>query len=586
MPARTAWQVSPPQPREAAALARHLGVLPAIAQALLNRGQCQPDTAARFLSPSLDGLHDPFQLPDMDRAVERLRRALRQREVIGIFGDSDVDGITASAILDEGLRALGGRALVRLSNRLADGYGFPPKLIRRISRLGLRLVVLVDCGTNQRAEIEELAARRIDTIVLDHHLPTEHRARPHALVNSRMGPPAVSGLCSAGLALKVIQALCPAEVWRERLDLAALGTLADYAPLVEDNRVIVREGLPKIMGTARPGLRRLGEDVRLTQPTVDQVLKRLVPRLNASGRMGRPRPVWRLLVETSETTAHRLADRLAEVHRHTKALSRRLSAEANEQASRMHFRDQWIMVVGRRGWHPGLMGPLAAQLAERFQRPAIAIAFDGTLGVGSGRSGASFNLFEALESCRSVLVRYGGHPQACGLTIEPSQLETFRLQINQHARQRADRSALSRRLAVDVQLSACELTPRFAEEAGRLAPFGSGNPPVRVMACEVEVRPDGEGSVRLCDRTGTVAVRGGVRGLSVSERYDVVVAPALRQGACAIALIDARRSRARSSSGAGCEDGWDEPGSLTDGGEDDEGRAELTSWPAPRGSAP
>ncbi|MBI3323045.1 MAG: hypothetical protein HYZ95_01115, partial [Candidatus Omnitrophica bacterium] len=336
-----------------------------------------------------------------------------------------------------------------------EGYGFPAALITRLKRLGVTLLILVDCGTNQQQEIRELARGGIATIVLDHHVPSASSAEPVALVNPYRGDGAGKELCSAGLALKLAQALWPDDPERIEpyLELAALGTLADCSPLVGDNRILVSEGTARLAATNRRGLARLCAHVRLTKATPEQILQRLVPRLNAAGRMGDAKSVWRLLVERTSSGVERFAGMLGEHHDRSKALSRRILAEAHELANRMSFTEQVVMVVGRQGWHPGLMGPVAAQLAGRFGRPAIAIAFGGRVGVGSGRSPSAFNLLEALRACEGMLLRYGGHPQACGLTIQATHLDGFRESINSHARASLAHRTLIPRLRVDAETS-------------------------------------------------------------------------------------------------------------------------------------
>ena len=544
--ARSAWEVRPADPQRAAALATGCGVEPLVGQLLLNRGVTEPTEARRFLSPELDHLGDPFALPDMTRAASRIRRAITAREAMLVFGDSDVDGMTASAILYEVLLSLGAQVTVRLSNRLVDGYGFPKRLIKRLSRSRIRLVILVDCGTNQLEEIRALAQQGVETVVLDHHVPTEQTAEPVALVNPYRGDGAGLGLCSAGLAMKLVQALCPDDARRvaHSLDLAALGTLADHAPLLGDNRILVSAGLARILETPRPGLQRLCEAVRLKQPTPGQILQRVVPRLNAPGRLGEAAAVWKLLVESSTQTTNRLTARLADAHATTKALSRQTLAEAYEQVNRIHFKNEFVMVLGRRGWHPGLMGPLAAQLLERYARPAIAIAFDERTGVGSGRSPSAFNLFEALRACQGMLLRYGGHPQACGLTIHAGQLERFREFINRHAETALGRRSLVRTLSIDAELTLGDVTPHLAATIERFKPFGPGNPRPLVLIRKVTVEMHEAGETWLTDGPARVRVRGKVVGLTSSERYDVVASPVSVAQEVALSLCDARLSTA------------------------------------------
>ena len=553
MLARSAWTLHPADSARASVLADRVGATPLIGQLLLNRGLREATEAARFLDPSLSNLQDPLALPDMPRAIARLRRAVKARETVVVFGDSDVDGVTASAIVSEALtslarpgtrggRAGGARVSVALANRLSDGYGFPKRLIARLGRLGASLAVLVDCGTNQRDEIRELARQGIETIVLDHHVPMEELATPAALVNPHCGEGAGRGLCSAGLAVKLVQALYPGDAARlgRVMDLAALGTLADYAPLVGDNRIIVSEGLPRILNTVRPGLRRLCEAVGVTQPTPEQLLQRLVPRLNAAGRLGDARPVLRLLVEDREREVERLAHVLTEAHQVTKTLSRQILIEAMEQAGRISCKDEVVMVVGRRGWHPGLMGPVASQLMERYGRPAIAIALGDRTGTGSGRAPALFNLVEALGACQRSVLAYGGHAQACGLTIQATGLEQLREEVNRHAERAGSRRSLGHTRVIDVEARLAYVTLPVAQVIDRFKPFGSGNPKPTVLITKVQLESDEDGRGWLTDQTARLRLRGRLAGLRSQERYDVVVSSVTLEREVALSLCDAR----------------------------------------------
>ncbi|MBI4323434.1 MAG: DHH family phosphoesterase [Candidatus Omnitrophica bacterium] len=542
MLARSAWTLHPADPARASALADRVEAAPLIGQLLLNRGLREATEAARFLNPSLSNLQDPLALPDMPRAIARLRRAVNARETIVIFGDSDVDGVTASAIVSETLTSLGARVSVALANRLSDGYGFPTRLIARLGRLGASLAVLVDCGTNQREEIRELARQGIETIVLDHHVPMEDLAAPAALVNPHCGDGAGRGLCSAGLAVKLVQALYPDDAERlgRVMDLAALGTLADCAPLVGDNRIIVSEGLPRVLNTVRPGLRRLCEAVGVTQPSPDQLVQRLVPRLNAAGRLGDARPVLRLLVEDREREVERLAHVLTEAHQVTKTLSRQILVEAMEQAGRISCKDELVMVVGRRGWHPGLMGPVASQLMERYGRPAIAIALGDRTGTGSGRAPALFNLVEALGACQRSVLAYGGHAQACGLTIQATGLERLREEVNRHAERAGSRRSLGHTRVIDVEARLAHVTLPVAQVIDRFKPFGSGNPKPTVLISKVQLESDEDGRGWLTDQTARRRLRGRLAGLRSQERYDVVVSSVTLEREVALSLCDAR----------------------------------------------
>ena len=550
------WRVHPAHPEQARELAGPLGIHPLTAQLLLNREVTTLQEAARFLRPGLDALGDPWELPDMGRAVDRLRQAAADAEPILIFGDSDVDGLTASVILYEVLRGRGAVVRARQSNRILDGYGLPPRLAQQLGRSSSGLLILVDCGTNQPEEVRQLAAKGIETVIVDHHVPLDGWARPHALVNPHRAAAAGHGLCSAGLAFKMAQALLGAEA-PERLaaslDLAALGTLADCSPLVGESRVIVSAGLARIVNSRRPGLRRLCDATGTTEPNPDQVVRRLVPRLNASGRLGDAAAVWHLLRDEDDG---RLEERLAAVeaaHTATKQLHRQVIAEAEEQVSRLHFRDQLVMVVGRSGWPQGLMGPLASRLAERYGRPAIAMAFDGERGVGSGRSVPHVNLFEVLRSCRELLVRFGGHAQACGLTVERKHVERFRELVNQHARRSLGPEGLTRTRAIDLELPLKRVAPGWVEEAARFAPFGHGNPRPTVAIRGLALEAKSPRTAMLSDGTMRVAAKGpfstglAAEGAPGSRgRYDVVASPVILAGQLVLSVSDVRVSAAPS----------------------------------------
>jgi single-stranded-DNA-specific exonuclease len=538
---RFLWRLALPQPDAAAALAQACGISRPVAEVLAARGWRDPAAVRRFLAPALQELEDPRRLSELPEAVARVQHAVAAREPVLVFGDSDVDGITASAIVYDLLRSLGARVVVRISHRLEDGYGFPPRLIPAIVRAGIRLVILVDCGTNQPEEVRALARAGIDTVVLDHHVLAEHPARPLAMVNPRRD--GIAQPCaSAGLAFKFSQALCPDDEARaERLlALAALGTLADYAELIGDNRVLVARGLGRIVNSPRPGLRQLCADVGLSKPSPEHVLRKLVPRLNAAGRVSDPRPVWRLLVDSTDAGARRHADTLAGCHDLSRSYYRRMLEEAFAHADRLHFKDQHVMVIGRDGWHRGVMGPIAAQLVDRYDRPAFSIALDGSVGIGSGRSVEGFDLFEALRACDGLLLRYGGHPQACGLSIGTDQLSAFRDRINQHAQGAMSRRARAQTLAIDAEWRPEDLSAEVVGHLEGMRPFGPGNPPPLILVRGVALEADGSGQALVANGR-RIKVRERLD-LRAGVRYDVVGTPSLTEDRIVLAVRDARET--------------------------------------------
>lgn len=524
------WRIHPADPPRAAALAGQAGIHPVTAQLLLNRGVASAEEAKRFFAPSLASLQDPSALPDLDAAVVRLRRAIAAHEPILLFGDSDVDGLTASVILYEVLRSLGASVQAVQSNRIADGYGFPNTLLQRTRRSATRLMILVDCGTNQPDAIRQLAADGIETIIVDHHVPLAGWAQPAALVNPhRDGCRNFRELCSAGLALKIAQVLLGRtdERLAGYLDLAALGTLADCSSLRGENRAIVSLGASQIVHSRRRGLARLCDDTRTREADPEQIIRRLVPRLNASGRLGDAGAVWRLLCHETQDGIEEWMAQVGAAHTTTKQLHRQIIAQAQEQVNRLHFKDEYVMVVSRSGWPQGLMGPLAAQISQRHGRPAIAIAMDGHQGTGSGRSVPLFNLLEALKACQGLLVRFGGHAQACGLTVDRRQLEPFRALVNQQAKAALGPQGLLRSRWADLELPLGDIQAGWVEETERFVPFGQGNPRPTVAIRNVRIETTSARMAVLNDGTRRVAAKGRFPALAEGERYDVLASPTL-----------------------------------------------------------
>ena len=540
------WTIEPAEPTRAQALARGAGIDHITAQLLLNRGVHTPSQAQRFFNPGLDGLEDPMLLPDMAKAVKRIRRAIEDGEPILVFGDSDVDGLTANVILYEVLRSLGAHVRARSANRIADGYGLPGALVRQLCRSSTKLLVMVDCGTNQAEAIRTLHAHGIDTIVIDHHVPMEGWAKPHALINPHRVDGPGHELCSAGLVFGVARALLDDDARQTAayLDLAALGTLADCSPLRKDNRILVSVGLERLVHSERLGVRRLCEATGVTQPNPEQVVRRLVPRLNASGRLGDASAAWRLLCGEHEAQHDAWAAQVGAAHDATKQLQRQIVAQAHEQMNRLHFKDQYVLVVHRTGWHQGLMGPLAAQLSQQYGRPAIALAMDEAQGTGSGRSVPSFNLLETLKACQEMLVRFGGHAQACGLTIDRRHLDRFRDMVNQHAKVSLGADGLTPSRWADVELPLASIEPAWVDELEGFAPFGQGNPRPTVLIRGVRLAQRSPRSGVVSDGAVQLPVTGALPETLDGERYDVLASPLMTTRELRLILRGARASAA------------------------------------------
>lgn len=476
-----AWLVAPPD-GEAAGLADALGVHPLTAELLRRRGVRTLEDAERFLHPRLADLSDPATLCGMRAAVERVAQAIAAGDRIAIHGDYDVDGISSTAVLLRGLGAVGTAAtppLWYLPHRLRDGYGLSERAVEALAADGARLLIASDCGITATSAVARAGTLGVDVVVLDHHTPGSER--PAAIiVQPRRDGQSATPLCAAGLALMFVMALrrhlglLPA-IPPGLVSLAALGTVADVVPLIEDNRRIVAAGLEEIRVGPLPGLAALTEIAEVTGPvTTWHVSWQLAPRLNAPGRLGDPSPSLRLLLTDDDVEARALARDLNAVNRERQEILERTMAEAVLQAESL---DQApAFVVAGEGWHPGIVGLVAGRLAERYHRPAVAIGLSEGSGRGSARSVPGFNLVDALAACEGHLLAFGGHAMAAGLTIAGESIPEFREAFSALAEPGSAERAAASRMFVDAEVRLADLTPPLVSEFARLAPFGAGNP--------------------------------------------------------------------------------------------------------------
>lgn len=472
---RPSWVLAPADP-EAAALAGALGVPPLVAALLRRRGAGTPEAAQAFLRPRLDDLADPLVVPGLGEAVEVLARALRAGRRIGVHGDYDVDGISATAILVRGLRALGADPVPYLPHRVRDGYGLGTAAVERLAETGVQVVVAADCGITATEAASRARALGLEVVVLDHHVPGD--ARPSAVI-AAPAPDAEAPPCAAGLAflcvwaLRRLLGLAPARP-DDLAALAALGTVADVVPLLGDNRRLAAAGLAQMRAEPPVGLRALIDDAGIDGPLdawhIGWVLG---PRLNAPGRLGDPQPSLRLLLTDDPAEARDLARQLGEANRERQAVLEQVLADAAAQAEADPAAP--ALVVAGRGWHPGVVGLVAGRLVEQYRRPAVAIALEGDLGRGSARSVGGFHLVEALETCRAHLRGFGGHALAAGLSIAADGIDAFRRAFCEVAAFRLAAPAPGR-VEVDAEVRLEDLGTPLAAELERLAPFGAGNP--------------------------------------------------------------------------------------------------------------
>jgi single-stranded-DNA-specific exonuclease len=483
------WIVRDFDHASASELAAALGLSPIVAGLLVARGHQDLDSARAFLKPSLDQLHDPFLMRGMSDAVERLLHAIDHQEPVLIYGDYDVDGTTGTAVLLRALRMLGATAGYHVPHRFTEGYGIQQAGLEKAVSDGYKLVVSVDCGIRAHEPLHWARANGLDIIVTDHHLPDDDEGSPPAL--SVLNPNQHGcnypdkNLAGVGVAFKLIHAL-----FRERgreaqvpgfLKMVAIGTVADVAKLVGENRSIVALGLSDLPRAVNPGLRALidiagcGDD---TEMTAYDLGFRIGPRINAAGRMDAARAVIELFEAKEKDEARRLAEHLDTRNRERKDAQREIFNRAIEEfesgaerAAQTH-----AAVIAGDGWHRGVIGLAASKIAERLNRPCVVISLDGDVGHGSARSIEAYHLFNGLTACRDLLDKFGGHSHAAGLSIRREHIPEFRRRLNEHAASCLTEADLEPVLAIDAEVPPPALGFQLAQDLSALEPFGAGNP--------------------------------------------------------------------------------------------------------------
>jgi single-stranded-DNA-specific exonuclease len=465
----------------------------------MRKGFASAEEVERFLRPRLSSLSDPFLLPNMRPAVERILTALDRHERIVIFGDYDVDGVTSMALLAEMLRAYSAMPELFLPLRLEEGYGLSRESVERcIEQHHPQLLIAVDCGTSSVVEIADLAERGVDVMVLDHHEPQSALPNCVAIVNPKTDSElAFHYLCSVGIVFKLCHALLktrPVEFdLKSKLDLVALGTVADIVPLQGENRVFVQRGAIEIARSKRPGLMRLievsGVPRKLSGILPEHISFRLGPRLNAAGRLSNAQRSLQLLLTQDEAEAASLADFLDNQNRERQDVEKQVFLAAEEQISRDFdpIRDTAI-VAAARGWHPGVLGIVASRISRKYHRPTIVIGFEenGT-GKGSGRSIEGLNLVEALRRCTGTMQKFGGHEMAAGLMIQEQEVDRFSEAFRHAARELLSDEDLQPSLRLDHELAFSDLNGDFLQWHEMLQPFGNGNPAPLFFAREVDL---------------------------------------------------------------------------------------------------
>lgn len=488
-----------------------------VARALVNRGVNTELEARRFLQPDLSDLHDPYLFADMKVAVARIAKAIKRQEQIVVYGDYDVDGITATAILVKFLRRLGGRVTSYIPDR-QEGYGLNCDAIRLLAEQGCEVVVTVDCGISSHEEIALGYSLGMEFVVTDHHEPPPELPKVEAIINPKVagsGYP-FAGLAGVGVAFKVIEAIVRGASKKtdiscylnDYLDLAALGTIADMVPMIDENRVIVRTGLPMVGDGRSHGLAALSKVAKIEGKgaSVRDALFGLAPRINAAGRMGNPCLALDLLLSRDRLDACRKAEDMDRLNQNRKGVQQEiLEGILLSLPSPLDYEDGIVITVGD-NWNPGVVGLVASKITEMYYRPAIVLSREGRQARGSARSIPGFDMYAALFQCRDLLSEFGGHQQAAGLTVKEDRIDELTDRLKRIARESLDPRSLVRQIRIDSVLKASDLSIGLARQIQRLEPFGESNPPPLFLVPGfpvLEYRTVGAGSRHLKLTLGT-----------------------------------------------------------------------------------
>ncbi|MGQ4807995.1 Single-stranded-DNA-specific exonuclease RecJ [Candidatus Entotheonellaceae bacterium PAL068K] len=489
---RTQWCIAESDPATQQLLAAATGLSPLLCQLLINRGITDAEAARAFISPSLHDLHNPYLLHGMERAVQRLVTALHEAEPMAIYGDYDVDGVTATSLLVTFFAELGLQVSYHIPERSGAGYGLNAAAIEHLAHQGVRVLLTVDCGITAVDEIALARRLGVDVIITDHHQPPEVLPAAWAVLNPHQPDCHYpnKGLCGVGVVFKLLTALRAALRQANRfadrlpnlkrhLDLVSLGTVADLTPLQGENRVIVHYGLKELPQTRKPGLQALrqvsGHDGK--PATVGEVGFQLAPRLNASGRLGSATESVALLTATEAPEAARLADRLDTINQQRRDLQRRIEEAVHERIAQQYGQQPpAALVLGDPSWHLGVVGIVAARIAETYHRPTFLLQINGDTARGSGRSIPAFNLYQGLQHCGRWLQRFGGHTYAAGLTMDAANIPYLQEDLIRFADDRLSPEDLVPRLHIDAPVSLAALNPAMVEQLALFAPHGASNP--------------------------------------------------------------------------------------------------------------
>ena len=480
------WEFQDPDEKLVEKLQTEFDTSAAIAITMANRGIASLDESRKFFNPEIDQLHDPFDMKNMDQAVERILTNIKSSRPIMVFGDYDVDGTTAASILYLSLTGFGGIIITYIPHREDEGYGLSSEGIDIADEQGIDLIITCDCGINAFEQITYAREKGIDVIITDHHIPDNKLPDAVAILNPNQSDCdyPFKGLCGAGVAFKLACGIGkklnrPSKDLLSLLDLATLGTAADMVPILDENRLIVSKGLELLNDNPRIGLRALLKTSGLLDKniTVGNISFSVSPKINAAGRLGDANRSVKLLTTDNKSLATKLAHNLDEENRRRRDIQEKVVNEALLKANaEYNFSQDRAIILAESGWHPGVIGIVASRIKEKFHRPTVIIAIDNDgIGKGSARSITGFDLYQALTEVSDHLQNYGGHPMAAGLTISEENLEDFKKAFLTFAETNLSEEDMEPRLKIDAEIQLNDINSRFMRFLELLGPYGPGN---------------------------------------------------------------------------------------------------------------
>ena len=477
------WEVKISDDELTNKIANEFNISKLVARILANKGLKESNEIEVFLNPRRSDFHDPFLMPDMKIAVDRILKAIETKEKVAIYGDYDADGITSSTVLKRFLSERGLDADIYIPNRLNEGYGLNEKAIKEIAQTNHTLIITVDCGITGNKEIELAKTLKIDTVVTDHHEPTEELPKALAVVDCKRkdNKYPFSELAGVGVAFKLIQAISiklgiREEEYLKYLDLVCVGTISDIVPLKDENRTISKLGLRLVKQTKNIGLKVLLNSMGYQKIDSNTISFGVAPRINACGRMGHEKEALELFLTNSVQEAEKITQRLNEYNLERQQIEKRIFDEVEEIIQKSEEKSLPCIVLEKENWHHGVIGIVSSKITDMYFKPSILMSIEGDIAKGSGRSIPGFDLHEALENCKEEIEQFGGHSMAVGVTVKKANFDKFKNKFEEYAREK-DISKITPILNIDEKITLKDITIKDIRDLELLEPFGEGNKP-------------------------------------------------------------------------------------------------------------